>query len=495
MSTERRPLRFGGYVRSSRLGTRTREEWETGEAKRQTVDLYAAAPRYGGEITRVWEEPNASARKLERKLFLEVLEAIERGELDGLMVAYLSRFMRNQYNGLKAVERILKAGGVFVSVGENIVLDGKQNWSTNMQYQILMAIAEGEVAQKTEMWDRIQTEAIAKGIPNRACYGYRKGPDKRLVPDPETAPWVGEIFAWRIAGMGSRAIAARLNMMGAPAPRKSEQWTHSLVDTVLKRRTYLGEVWHGKKRLKRAAHEPLLSEATWTLAQGAITERAVKKRTYLLAGVLHCSGCRYKMKGRIASNGRVTYYCEGTHGGGRCPSPARLEASELEAMTRSEVVRFLNTTRFNFQAVSSNPEVVRLRQEVEVLERQVQTWRDDEELREIDPEGWRDGLKKRLAAEKAKKEEVAEALRSAGTTNAPGEFPRAWPADIEGGQKLVRAAFRGIFVSGRDADGPLRPRVHFVYSNGEMPDVPRPGQPFEVRPFRWHGDDSDTVAV
>jgi hypothetical protein len=76
-------LRLGAYTRSSDLGERSLEAWKQGEGRRQGEDIHRAAIRYGGEVVRTWEEPNVSGKGLERKQFLEVLAAIETGELDG----------------------------------------------------------------------------------------------------------------------------------------------------------------------------------------------------------------------------------------------------------------------------------------------------------------------------------------------------------------------------------------------------------------------------
>ncbi|MBR3752557.1 MAG: recombinase family protein, partial [Ruminiclostridium sp.] len=53
-----------------------------------------------------------------------------------------------------------------------------------------------------------------------APYGYAKDPNdkNRLIPDPEAAKVVEEIFLWYTQGLGKGAIAARLNDRGTPNP-------------------------------------------------------------------------------------------------------------------------------------------------------------------------------------------------------------------------------------------------------------------------------------
>jgi len=49
-------------------------------------------------------------------------------------------------------------------------------------------------------------------------YGYQKGADGRMEPNPETAPVVLEIFRLAATGMRSVAIAKKLHEQGIPTP-------------------------------------------------------------------------------------------------------------------------------------------------------------------------------------------------------------------------------------------------------------------------------------
>lgn len=125
-----------------------------------------------------------------------------------------------------------------------------------------------------------------------APYGYAKDPENRnrLVPDPEAARVVGDIFQWYTAGEGKTSIAQRLNAQGIPNPTayKSRQglacgrrpdndglWSVTTVARILTNPVYRG-----------------------TMVQGR--QRVVSYKVHLLAGFLRCADCGKSMTRKTA---------------------------------------------------------------------------------------------------------------------------------------------------------------------------------------------------
>ena len=90
--------------------------------------------------------------------------------------------------GLELLDRIRNAGGTVYApnLPDYTTADGK------MLTTIHLAVDAGYRERKTEELERAKANAIAMGIPvaNRPPVGYRKRTDRRLEPDPETAPAV-----------------------------------------------------------------------------------------------------------------------------------------------------------------------------------------------------------------------------------------------------------------------------------------------------------------
>ncbi len=480
----RKGLRLGAYLRVSRMGERQRGAESFHAEHFQDEDVFAWAEANGHHIVKTWPELNVSGAKWERAQFQEVLDEIGAGELDGIIVAYLSRFARTMKVGYKAIERIEDAGGVFISVQDNIDLSTTEGINT---FNMKMTLAEAEWRMKRDGFLRVQQDRIAKGIPMRTCFGYARGPERRLIPHQEEAPWVPVIFGWRVEGLGYREIAIRLNKQGAPPPSaKSKRWSPSTVGSLLQRRTYLGEVWHDASReyVTKGAHEPLIDEVTFALANAVPTKRKEPKRRYLLSGLLRCAGCRSSLAVNTGGvGGAISYYCKNERAGGDCQERARATERQLVPVLRREFIREANLVGKRFRMVQTDSEVRRVRAELEHLEAHYQSWLRDEDFREIDPGAWREGAKERKAKVDARREELSVALKVANTASAPTEVEALWPDEPAEQRKLLQAVFQMVFL--RSGPEPLGERVHVIPKGAPAPQVPVPGKVFDVRPFVW----------
>ncbi len=207
----------------------------------------------------------------------------------------------------------------------------------------------------------------------RPPYGYRlvstgrphPNPEKarwgaelqRLEVDPETAPWVQQIFSWRAQGDGYGGIAARLDELGVPCPssydrrrnphRAGRAWGASTVLAIVRNRRYRGDDAYGKyRKVERLydRHDPSAGfvsklvpadESTWVIVEGTVPaivtrqewQAAQGEKTatptggrrqdaphrYALRGLVVCALCGHIMQGstRKRANGRLhnNYRC------------------------------------------------------------------------------------------------------------------------------------------------------------------------------------------
>ncbi len=232
---------------------------------------------------------------------------------------------------------------------------------------------------RTTMAMTAQARDQSRHLGGRPPYGYQlvdAGPHPnavharwgrrlhRLDPDPVTAPHVRWIFAQRLTGYSTAAIARALNERGVPCPsnhdparnkhRHNDGWTLRTVAEILANPRYTGrQVWNrhrtdhhetvpGDKRTgrpqrhlpnpkdqwvisRRAAHPALVSEHNFVAVQAiSATPRpdTDETRTYLLAGLLRCGLC-----GRLLESHWVYrspgYRCRHGHTSARGPSPDR----------------------------------------------------------------------------------------------------------------------------------------------------------------------------
>jgi hypothetical protein len=92
-----------GYVRVSQVGRRSDERFISPVVQREQIERWAQL--HGALVGHIFEELDQSGGRSDRPLLMQAVERVERGESDGLVVAYLSRFGRSHLDGLTTIDR------------------------------------------------------------------------------------------------------------------------------------------------------------------------------------------------------------------------------------------------------------------------------------------------------------------------------------------------------------------------------------------------------
>jgi site-specific DNA recombinase len=136
---------------------------------------------------------------------------------------------------------------------------------------------------------RLVSTGIPHPNPKKAHWGAEL---QRLEPDPETAPWVQRILAWRIAGDGYGTIASRLDELGVLCPsahdrernphRSGRAWGLTTVAAIVQNPRYRGDDVYGRYRKVERLYDRRdpsagfvtklvpADEATWVLVEGSV---------------------------------------------------------------------------------------------------------------------------------------------------------------------------------------------------------------------------------
>jgi hypothetical protein len=140
---------------------------------------------------------------------------------------------------------------------------------------------------------KAKAAAIAAGIPtfHRIPLGYRQRADRRLEPDPVTAPLVREVFERRAAGASYGQLRDFLRSHGIVRQIRG-------VQDLLTNRIYLGELRFGEL-VNVSSHEPLVDPALFkeVCAMRATRTSSTVLRERLLAHLdtLRCATCNRQM--------------------------------------------------------------------------------------------------------------------------------------------------------------------------------------------------------
>lgn len=333
MTTPARPsLPIDVYVRVSRVGGR---EHLISPAEQERRARQLAADR-GLVVGIVLTDLDQSGGKLDRPGLQTALRRVEARQSGGLIVAWLDRLSRDSEHALGLLRRIAEAGGHVYAP------DAPEDMETpdgELMVGITFAFAQYVRKRARAGFERAKENAIVNGVPIavRPAVGYRKREDRRLEPDPETAPVVREVFERRAAGAGPTALAAVLKASGVRTSQESATWSDRSIYQLIENRVYLGELHYGRDRrfVNTESHEPIVDLATWTAAQRPSATgadrlaRTSQRSPWLLAGLIRCHACRYAMQGTTNHGNRI-YRCEGRTAAGFCPAPARLHARPVE---------------------------------------------------------------------------------------------------------------------------------------------------------------------
>jgi DNA invertase Pin-like site-specific DNA recombinase len=467
-----------GYVRVSQIAGRGGERFISPGVQRDQIRSWAKANN--AQIGEVFEELDQSGARSDRPLLLTALERVERGESQGIVVAKLDRFGRSLVDGLSKIDRIVAAGGVFVSVQDGLDLSTPTG---RLVLRIMFSMAEWELERVRATWATAKARAIDRGVHvSVAPIGYRRGGDGRLVPEEPAASLIAEVFRRRAEGATNASLIALLNSSGLQTGRGSPRFVESSVKGILTNRTYLGEVRSGDF-VKTGAHPPLVSEATWQSAQRPQRFES-NRRTSLLGGLLRCGSCRMKMSvisGVYRNSGRAgTYRCPCRTSAGECPAPARIRGEEIEHLVEDFFFRSLSRGRQAPASATSRAEA-----DLGRCRQALARYRDvSGALTALSPENFAAGLAKREADIQAAALTLAGAERTSLSSRDPVALERDWPAlTVAERRRQIEEEIDCIFVSA-EPDSATE-RCH-VCPRGSGPiDAPRRGAPLgEIRPFR-----------
>ena len=249
-----------------------------------------------------------------RPEFTRMMEAVQDGLVDCVVVKDLSRLGRNYIETSQFIEKICPFYGLrFIAVNDSydtatVTSEGQLSASLS---NIVNDYYAKDISRKVTSALRAKMER-GDYIGNYAPHGYRKDPENKnhLLIDPETAPVIQQIFEWRAEGISYMGICKLLNDAGIPSPgqyklnqgietnnnkkKRTVLWNKHKVTEILKDIVYIGHLAQKKGSqclyggipyhitseeewiVVKNTHEPLISEELFEKVQqinNAVLER------------------------------------------------------------------------------------------------------------------------------------------------------------------------------------------------------------------------------
>jgi site-specific DNA recombinase len=351
--------RFAWY---GRLSTKDKQD-PTLSFPSQRESCATKAAELGGEIVCDFTDQEAGRRD-DRAGWADLLrEAKERDarRFDAVIIYSTSRLSRDLFHALTYEREMTRAG---VEVFYALTAGDQTSPEGRLIRHMFQALDQFEVEKLGREVRRGQKENTRQGYRNggRAPYGYRlrheahpdparaKGGDtkSRLVPDPERAPVIAEIFDRFLSGSGYKEIANHLNRPGGPPPpnhvdskrNTSGKWAKTTIKSMLENPTYTGRLYWN--RLDSRAHkqgvgpvvrrspeewveaderhEALVTDELFERVQTEMKHRSnghgsrrrrPQQRPFLLRGIVHCATGHnpLRMQGRARKEEPTYYTC------------------------------------------------------------------------------------------------------------------------------------------------------------------------------------------
>lgn len=210
----------------------------------------------GWTYVRTYEDNGFSGRTMKRPALQQMLDDINNGEVNAIVIYKLDRLSRRQRDTITIIEDVLLKKEVdLASLNES--LDTSTPWGRAM-IGVLCSFNQLEsenIAMRTAM-GRYATAREGGYAGGKPPLGY-KASNGQLVIVPEEAEIVRLVFALRAEGKTLIGITEELNKRGYRT-KKGNEFKHSAIQTILKNEsTYRGNYRYGKE-LSEGTHEPIL---------------------------------------------------------------------------------------------------------------------------------------------------------------------------------------------------------------------------------------------
>ncbi len=333
----------------------SQEDMQAGESEsiqNQKLILQRYADEHFFLNTRFFVDDGFSGVSFEREGLQAMLREVEAGNVATVITKDLSRLGRNYLKTGELIEIIFPEYDVrYIAINDGVDTAREDNEFTPLRnwFNEFYARDTSKKIRAVKQAKAQRGERVNGEVP----YGYIADPNDRnhLIPDPETAHVVKQIFAMYVRGDRMCEIQnwlrdnevltvgeLRYRRTGStrhPRPQLNAwyNWPDKTLYDILTRQEYLGHTitaktykvsYKSKKTRKNPedkryffpnTHEPLIDEETFALAQKRIATRhrpTKSEEIDLFSGLLFCGDCGYKMylqKGAGTPERKHAYTC------------------------------------------------------------------------------------------------------------------------------------------------------------------------------------------
>ena len=266
---------YCNYLRKSRVDIEAEKHGEGETLARHEKVLAETAKRLNIEITEVYKEIVSGESIAARPEMQRLLEDVERGKWDGVLVVEVERLARGDSIDQGIVARSFKFSNTKIITPTKIYDPNNEYDEEYFEFGLFMSRREYKTINRRMQSGRIASIKEGKFVGNRSPYGYARVKLEHekgftLEPIPEQAEIVNVIYDWYANGktddcgghinMGKTSICRELIAMKVPS-LSGKPWSRSTIKDILTNPTYIGKVRWNYRPEKKSVKDGVVSKS------------------------------------------------------------------------------------------------------------------------------------------------------------------------------------------------------------------------------------------
>jgi site-specific DNA recombinase len=323
-------------------------DFNTLDAQREASEHYIRSQAAQGwtVLPTRYDDGGFTGGNLERPAMQRLLDDIERGEVDMVVVYKVDRLSRSLLDFARLMEKFDKKRIGFVSITQHF------DTSTSMGRLILNVLLSFAQFEREIISERTRDKIAAarrrgKWTGGPPVLGYRLDSDRRVLTiEPDEAAVVRLAFEFYLRTNSIGIVAEQLNALGHHQKRRTTKggrsiggrsWDKNAVHRLLRNPLYAGKVSQGGS-LYAGEHEPIVGWDVFSRVQQTLDHRSTgqgprrsRRSEYLLSGILRCAACDAAMvstAGHGRGGKRYRYYRCLRHRNAASDCPTEVIAAE-----------------------------------------------------------------------------------------------------------------------------------------------------------------------
>lgn len=376
------------YLRKSRADIEAESHGEGETLARHRSALLSLAKKLGISITAIYEEIVSGERIANRPEMMKLLDEVDDGLWDGVLVMEVERLARGDTKDQGIVAESFKYSNTLIITPQRIYDPNDESDEEYFEFGLFMSRREYKTIKRRLQNGRLASVSEGHYAGSKPPYGYERvkiqgDRSYTLSPIPDQEEIVKYIYESYVYGerqedgtrkrIGTSIIARRINEMGVPSGT-GKKWVCSSVDSILRNPVYIGLIrWDGRKHVKsivdgkvvtsrprnhdyktfKGLHPAIIEDEIYYKAQELMKQSKISNVKYTklmknpLAGLVYCAECGRAMQRKPVKDGQETYImCQPS-----CPTVST-RIRLVESQTIEFLKEYVRRSKIDFEDTS-----------------------------------------------------------------------------------------------------------------------------------------------